>query len=362
LKSVIYKYRYLIGVCAGMIIILYILYLFRLFVLPFAVGLVLAYISSPLVSWLENHLPPRKKWPHFKHIFSVVIVFIGILSIAVGFFYLIFSTISGATLALVENAPSLFERIQLWAGNLLERLPPEIYDAIDQELSRIGATIGEGMLNALLTGISTVLQAYNVIIGFAVLPFFLFYILRDSESIKKSMASFLPFGIGFHARNIAAIVGLVVGRYIKAQGTLGFIVGFFTFIGLLLMRVPYPLALGVVAGFTEMIPTFGPWIGGAVAVFVTLAITPDKALWVALLFMGIQLLENSLLVPRIQSAYFHIHPAVMIVLLVFGTYIAGVWGLVFIGPVTATLVEIFKYMRDFCEGKTCQLPVFHNTV
>jgi predicted PurR-regulated permease PerM len=325
------------------------------------VGLVLAYISTPLVLWLEKHLPPRKKWPHFKHLLSVVIVFIGILSIAAGFFYLIFSTITGATLALVDNAPSLFQRIQLWAGNLLESLPPEIQDTINLELSRIGANIGEGMLNALMTGISTVLQAYNVIIGFAVLPFFLYYILRDSESLKKSLASFLPFSIGFHGKNIAAIIGLVLGRYIKAQGTLGFIVGFFTFIGLLLMRVPYPLALGVVAGFTEMIPTFGPWIGGAVAVFVTLAMTPDKVLWVILLFLGIQLLENNLLVPRIQSAYFHIHPAVMIVLLVFGTYIAGIWGLVLIGPVTATVVEIFKYMRDFCDGKPCQLPDLHNT-
>ncbi len=212
-----------------------------------------------------------------------------------------------------------------------------------------------------MTGISTVLRAYNVIIGFAVLPFFLFYILRDSESLKKSLCSFLPFSMEFHGKNIAKIVGLVLGRYLKAQGTLGFIVGFFTFIGLLLLRVPYPLALGVVAGFTEMIPTFGPWIGGAVAVLVTLAMVPDKVLFVALLFLGIQLLENNFLVPRIQSAYLHIHPAVMIVLLVFGTYIAGVWGLVFIGPVTATIVEIFKYMRDFCDGKPCQLPDFHNT-
>jgi predicted PurR-regulated permease PerM len=60
----------------------------------------------------------------------------------------------------------------------------------------------------------------------------------------------------------------------------------------------------------------------------------------------VQLLENNLLVPRVQSAYLHIHPVIMIVLLVFGAYIAGFWGLLLAGPLVATLVEIFKYIRD----------------
>ena len=69
------------------------------------------------------------------------------------------------------------------------------------------------------------------------------------------------------------------------------------------------------------------------------------ALWVALLFLIVQLLENALLVPRIQGGYLRIHPAVVIVLLVLGAYIAGFWGLVLAVPLAATIVEIYKYMR-----------------
>ena len=94
------------------------------------------------------------------------------------------------------------------------------------------------------------------------------------------------------------------------------------------------------------IPIIGPWIGGGVAVIVTLAVVPEKAIWVAVLFVCVQLLENNLLVPKIQSAYLRIHPAVMVFLLVLGAYVAGFWGLLIIGPLTATLVEIFKYIRD----------------
>jgi predicted PurR-regulated permease PerM len=139
----------------------------------------------------------------------------------------------------------------------------------------------------------------------------------------------------------------VLGRYIRYQGMMGLIVGFATFIGLLLLRAPYPLALGLISGITELIPTAGPWIGGGIAVFVTLAIAPEKAIWVAVLALAIQLLENYLLVPRIQGAYLRLHPVVTIVLLVFGAYIGGVWGMLLICPTTATLIEIFKYVRDY---------------
>jgi predicted PurR-regulated permease PerM len=127
---------------------------------------------------------------------------------------------------------------------------------------------------------------------------------------------------------------------------LGLIVAYFSFIGLLILKVPYAIVLSILAGISELIPTLGPWIGGGVAIIVTLAVAPDKTLLVAILFLGIQLVENYFLVPRVQSAYMHIHPAVMIVLLVFGAYVAGFWGLLLIAPFTATAVEIFKYIRQ----------------
>ncbi len=66
----------------------------------------------------------------------------------------------------------------------------------------------------------------------------------------------------------------------------------------------------------------------------------------ALLFLFVQLLENNLLVPRIQGAYLRVHPAIAIVLLVLGAYIAGFWGLLLAIPLTATIVEIYKYVRE----------------
>ena len=70
----------------------------------------------------------------------------------------------------------------------------------------------------------------------------------------------------------------------------------------------------------------------------------------ALLFVLVQLLENSLLVPRVQGGYLRIHPAILVVLLVLGAYVAGFWGIILVAPLTATIVEIYKYVR--CDIKT----------
>jgi len=91
-----------------------------------------------------------------------------------------------------------------------------------------------------------------------------------------------------------------------------------------------------------------------------LALAPEKAIWVVAIFGIVQLLENLVLVPRIQSAYFKIHPSLTIVLLVVGAYIAGIWGVVLVMPLTATAIGVLKYSREITqppkEPEQCELP------
>jgi predicted PurR-regulated permease PerM len=134
-------------------------------------------------------------------------------------------------------------------------------------------------------------------------------------------------------------------------------VGYVCFMGLFIMRIKFALSLAIIAGVTELIPILGPLIGGALALVVTLATAPEKAIWVLLLYVVVQLLENNLLVPRIQGHYLRIHPAVALFLLVLGAYVAGFWGIVLIVPLAATIVEIYRYLRRTAEKeRTVQLP------
>ena len=342
------KHWRIVFLILGIIILFWVLYLLRAVVLPFAFGLVLAYLLIPVVSWIERKLPRQEKWPRLKRVLSTLAVFMLLIAIVGVFSYLIVTVVIDASLALVQSAPDIASRsvyqIQKWLEVLRQQFPPEIRLELDKALIEGGAALGKSIRDALLGGISSVPGTFSTVFGFAVLPFFLFYIMKDSEKLKRSFYSALTPGMAEHARNIILVLERVLGRYIRAQLMLGIIVAYFAFIGLLLLKVEFAPVLAMLAGITELIPTLGPWIGGGVAVVVTLALAPEKAIWVAVLFVAIQLVENSFLVPRIQSAYLHIHPAIMVVLLVVGAYVAGFWGLLLIAPLSATVMEIYKYV------------------
>lgn len=353
------KHWRLVSWVLGVVLVLWVLYLVRIVMLPFALGLVLAYLLIPVISWLEKVLPPPGRWRGFKRVFSIMLVFVILLGL-VGFFsYVIVTAVIDASMILLQNAPNIITRslyqIQEGLNFIVQQFPPEVRQQVNEGLLEWGATIGKNLRAALVGGMSFAPRTFSTVLGFAVLPFFLFYIMKDSEKLKKNFYSVFAPGVVGHARNIVLIVENVLGRYIRAQLMLGLIVAYFSFIGLLILRIQFAPVLAVLAGISETIPTLGPWIGGAVAVIVTLAVAPEKAIWVVVLFLGIQLVENNVLVPRIQSAYLRIHPAVMIFLLVLGAYIAGFWGLLLIGPLSATVLEIYKYARR-CYAEMADQP------
>jgi predicted PurR-regulated permease PerM len=338
-------------VAVGAIVFLWLLYWLRIFLLPFGFGLLLAYLLHPVVLWLERHLRPRR-WPGFRRVMAVLICFLLLIVILAGFLYSIITAIIDSIVVLVESAPAFIAqtlvRVQTWMDNLINSLPLSLREGINSTVVSGGVNIGNSIRDALLNSIPSLGATFNIVLGFAVVPFFLFYLLKDSERLQAGIMSVLSENVAYHTRNVALIIERVVGRYLKSQLMLGVIVGYFAFVGLLILglRSQYAIALGILAGFTEMIPTLGPWIGGIVAGIVTLATAPEKIVWVIVLFVGIQLLENNLLVPKVQSSFLRIHPAVMIFLLVLGLYVAGFWGILLIGPLTALLVELVKYVRD----------------
>ena len=334
----------------GLIIIFFVVYALRSALIPFILGLMLAYLLLPVITWVERKLPRQGRVMQTKRVSLVILTFIVILGL-VGFFsYFIVVAVIEAFVVLVQNAPQYISAGLLalgeWAEGFRQYLPPEMQQQIDQLILDAGQAVGNAIREVFMRGISFIPTTFSLIFGFASLPIFLFYILKDSEKLEKGFYSAFSPWMAEHIRSIISIIEKVLGRYIRAQLMLGFFVGYLVLVGLLILRVDFAPALAALAGVTELIPILGPWVGGAAAVIVTLAVAPDKAIWVALLFFIVQLLENNLLVPRIQGSYLHIHPALILVLLVVGAYVAGFWGIVLSVPLTATVIEIYKYVRQ----------------
>ena len=359
-RSVFKRHWRLASFILGIVIVFLLLYALRSALLPFVFGLVLAYLLLPVISWIEKRLPRQNKWQQPKRVTLILLIFIVLLGL-VGFFsFFIFTAVIDAFLGLVQNAPQYISEglrtLQEWAELLRQQFPPEMRQQVDKFILDVGVAVGNAIRDVFARGISFIPSTFSLILGFASLPIFLFYILKDSERLNKGLYSALSPWVAEHTKNIVSIIERVLGRYIRAQLMLGVIVAYLCFIGLLILRIEFAAALAAFAGATELIPLLGPWIGGGAAVIVTLAIAPGKAIWVALLFLLVQLLENNLLVPRIQGGYLRIHPALLVVLLVLGAYIAGFWGIILAAPLTATIVEIYKYVRSSIKVEEIQQP------
>jgi len=359
-RSVFRRHWRLILLIIGIIIVFSLLYALRTAIFPFVIGLVLAYLLLPVISWAEERLPRQGKWRQTKRVSLIILIFIVILGL-VGFFsFYIVTAVIGAFSVLIQHAPQYIAAglatLQEWAEALRQQFPPEMRLEIDRLLLDAGAAVGNAVRDIFTRGISLIPTTFSLFFGLVALPIFLFYILKDSEKLRTGFYSALAPQVTEHTKNIISIIERVLGRYIRAQIMLGLVVAYFCFIGLTILKIPFAPALAAFAGVTELIPILGPWIGGATAVIVTLAVAPEKAIWVALLFLVVQLLENNLLVPRIQGGYLRIHPAILIVILVVGAYVAGFWGILLAAPLTATIVEIYKYVRDNLKVEEIQQP------
>jgi predicted PurR-regulated permease PerM len=183
-------------------------------------------------------------------------------------------------------------------------------------------------------------------LGFLVMPVFVFYILFDWEKLRDNFFAALPSSVQTHAKNIFSILYNVVWRFIRAQLLLGLIVGILVFVMLMILKIEFALPLAVFAGLMELVPMIGPWLGGGMVIVVALATAPQNIIWVALGYLAIELLENNLLVPRIQGSQLGIKPAFVVMLGFLGAYFIGILGFIIILPLTLAIIKILKYVRD----------------
>jgi len=235
--------------------------------------------------------------------------------------------------------------VELITDPLLDSLPEATHQQIDQYLFNLGANGINGLIQNISITSDMKPSNLSLVLGVVIMPVFLFYMLKDWEKLESGLFELIPQVTIKHIREILKIIDNVLGRFIRAQLVLGLTVGILIFAGLMVLQIPFALLLAILALFGEMIPTFGSWFAGGIAVFVALATKPDKALLVLILYGGVQLLENLFLTPRIHGGFLKIHPAVSIVLLILGSYFAGFWGVLLILPLTATFKSVIKYIR-----------------
>jgi predicted PurR-regulated permease PerM len=343
------RYQLLL-VIAAVVVVTWMIWAARGSLFPFAIGLVIAYLLAPLVNRVQRLIPQRGFLGRARRTIAVVIVYLIALGIF-GFLLLSFGArIVHQTIDLANNMPAYVESVReqskSWNNWYEETIPPDLQKEIEKNLDEAGTVAADAAKAALLATVGTVQRVIGLIAGLALLPLWLFYLLKDQGKAFDFFYRLWPEPVREDVRNIVGIADNVLGAYIRGQLILGFVVGAVTFVGLWAFDVSNPIALGVVAGIFEMVPILGPWLSFIAAAIVVLATDPEK-IWIIIpLFLGIQQLENTFLVPKIQGDAVNMNPAIIMVLLVLGGALFGIIGVIVIVPFAAIARDVFIYVYN----------------
>lgn len=324
---------------------------------PFVIGLVLAYLLLPLVNRLHTRFP---RWA------AILIVYLVSFSVLTAFFAYIVPPLADQLSQLITAFPSIAQ-IQTWSEVVLDEyqqilatLPEGMRTEVEQNIAVLvnnGLStlrtnfvsymqgIGTFLINSLLSIVNTV----TFLLGFFLIPFWLFYVLMDNHAGGEALDRMLPrwFRADFWA--LVRIVNYDLSGYVRGQIILGLAVASAAGIGLLILDmfgldVDYILLLAVIAGFTELIPVIGPILGAVPAVILGFIDSPTTGIAVVILYILIQQLENNFLVPRIVGDSVGLHPAILMVLLVTCSQVFGLAGAIFSAPLGAVSRDIFSYL------------------
>lgn len=336
---------------AAAIIVGLLLWMARDSVRPFIVGLLFVYLLDPPVRWLARH--------GVRRTFAILIVYVvGILAL-VEFLAWTLTPLLNEILRFVADFPRLAADLDAQIQRLGEfyarlQIPPAVREWVDGIIAGIGqgGTGGGGLdltfLLPLLTGAGSLL---GLVFGYLILPIWVAYLLKDKVALTANFDRSLPDAWRFDVWAVIKTVEHNFGKWVRGQLILGFVVGIFTFIGLLILSQlvdpifgRYAVLLSIIAGVLELVPIIGPIISAIPAVLLAATAGPAAIIAALVLYTLVQQVENNFFVPKIQGDAIQLHPAAVIFAIIIGGALAGLIGAILALPVTAASRDVVRYL------------------
>jgi predicted PurR-regulated permease PerM len=315
---------------------------------PFILGLILAYLLLPLVHWLERHMPSRLRTWGVARPLSIIVTYLLFVILVAGVIAFVVPVMARQVGNFAERLPTYSIRLQELVDKGLrwyqENIPDDWKQNIEASLSDIAQGVFTRFRDGLGAMIQSVFNSFNFLVGLVIIPFWLFYVLQDESRVKTGLIQVLHPELRPDFQRLATLIDNVLSAYVRGQLVLCIFVGGLATLALLIIGVPFAPVLGLIAGIFEILPNIGPYLGAIPAILIALATEPISAIWVALAFFAIQMIENLILVPRISGKSVQLHPALVMMVLVVGGQLAGLWGMIIAVPVTAIIRDVFLYL------------------
>jgi predicted PurR-regulated permease PerM len=328
--------------------------------LSLLLGLVLAYVLDPAVTWLA----PRTLR---SRALATALVFAALVAALTGFLLLVVPVINGQLVEVRQRFPVYRAEIEARVVPILNQAReayPLQYEALSEKLRSVVQEKWPEMIRsafAWLGGVfSSVLGFLLFLLDLIFVPVFAFYLLVDFPKITEGARQLVPRAYREVTVERLGEVDGVVSSYLRGQLVIAVILAAINGIGLTVIGVPMGLVIGIIAGLANMIPYMALVVGLAPALLLCWIEYQSlgRLAAVALVFAGAQMLEGTVLSPKILSKSVNLHPVWVLLSIIIGGRLLGLAGMLIAVPAAAAIqVFVRHWIRSYKSSAIYGAPI-----
>ncbi|MFT7133449.1 MAG: putative PurR-regulated permease PerM [Cyclobacteriaceae bacterium] len=325
---------------AGLLLLVYLL---QSILMPFLVGLALAYLGDPLVDKLQSY-----KFGRTAAVGVVFLIFMLVFGVAL---LILLPMLTGEVSRLIQNIPSYLAVMQEhFSPVLLENFGVDPFDfslgelrtRLAQNWQQAGGIAGEVLAGVSSSGLALVGWVANL----ALVPVVAFYLLRDWDLLVESLHRMLPRQFEQTTTRLVKECDEVLSAFLRGQLLIMFLLGCVYALGLTIVGLDLAVLIGMLAGLASLVPYLG-FIVGIVAASVAALFQFQELLplvYVALVFGTGQLLEGSVMTPLLVGDRIGLHPVAVIFAILAGGQLFGFVGVLLALPIAAVIMVFVRHL------------------
>ena len=309
---------------------------------PIFIGLIIAWLFDPLVRKLQTKKIPR--------LLGCIISYIIIIGIIVLIGYMFIPSFTDQIKEFVKALPDIIDNLITFVADIINKFDnnntintSKMKKEITNFLSNYGTSIASNVPKyALSVGKSVVSSGINFGLGLMVG----FYLLYDFNKLNGKIKKILPNSWKKNYNELIDRINNSLRNYVQGVLIVMLLVFLTQSIGLTLAGMKAPLVFALFCAVTDIIPYFGPYIGGIPAVIVGFTISPITVLCVLISIIIVQLLENNFYQPLIMGHTMKLHPVTIMLGLLIFQHFFGILGMIIATPVIACLKILFIFINE----------------
>ena len=307
------------------------------------ISLIFSYLLNPIVNYLERHNISRG--------LGIILLYIVIFGIIIGISISFIPRLGKELKEVIIVLPNYFNTISVFLKELydryynLESIAPIIENVeglIFDNINRLQEIILINM-SKLFTGVGSLV---NRIINLVLIPILTFYFLKDKDKLINQTFLIIPKNKRPEIKELLIQIDKSLSQFVRGRLILAIYVGVATTVVLLILNINFAIVIGLLTGIADIIPYFGPFLGFVPAVIFAFLDSTTKGIWVAVIFILIQWIENNVLGPKIIGDTTGLHPITVLLSLIIAGNIYGVLGMIFVIPLVSILKILFGFFID----------------